>query len=65
MREALRLLMTDRTVMIIAHRLSTACEADRILVIDQGNIVEAGNHSELVAADGLYRQMVTAYRGGA
>jgi len=62
-REALRRLMTGRTVIIIAHRLSTACQADRILVIDQGEIVQAGNHNELVAVEGLYRRLLTAYRG--
>lgn len=62
-REALSKLMTGRTVLVIAHRLSTACEADRILVVDEGAIVQAGRHDELVAADGLYRRLVTAYRG--
>jgi ATP-binding cassette subfamily B protein len=50
-------LMAGRTSFIIAHRLSTIRGADRILVIDDGRIVESGNHQELIAAGGLYAQM--------
>jgi ATP-binding cassette subfamily B protein/subfamily B ATP-binding cassette protein MsbA len=52
--EALERLMQGRTTFIIAHRLSTIRNADRILVIDQGEIVEDGRHRDLVAANGLY-----------
>ncbi|OBR96566.1 putative ABC transporter ATP-binding protein [Clostridium ragsdalei P11] len=47
-------LMKERTSFIIAHRLSTIKNADKILVMDKGNIVEQGNHSELLAKSGLY-----------
>jgi ATP-binding cassette subfamily B protein/subfamily B ATP-binding cassette protein MsbA len=52
--EALDRLMEGRTTFIIAHRLSTVRKADRILVMDQGRIVESGRHDELVASRGLY-----------
>jgi len=52
--DALARLMTGRTTFVIAHRLSTIRHADRILVLDDGRIVEAGSHAELVAAGGLY-----------
>jgi ATP-binding cassette, subfamily B, heavy metal transporter len=46
-----------RTTLVIAHRLSTIMDADQILVLDQGRIVERGTHRELLAAGGLYAQM--------
>ena len=51
-------LARERAMLIIAHRLSTVRNADRILVIDGGRIVEAGAHDELIARDGHYRRMV-------
>lgn len=56
--EALERLMLGRTVMVIAHRLSTVKNASLVMVIDHGRVVEAGTHSELVEADGLYRRLV-------
>ncbi len=55
--EALERLMVNRTTFIIAHRLSTIINADRILVIRHGKIVESGNHSELIQADGVYQNL--------
>jgi ATP-binding cassette subfamily B protein/subfamily B ATP-binding cassette protein MsbA len=52
--DALDLLMKDRTTFIIAHRLSTIRNADRILVLDQGQIIEQGRHAELIQQGGLY-----------
>jgi ATP-binding cassette subfamily B multidrug efflux pump len=50
-------LMNDRTSFIIAHRLSTIRDADIILVMNDGDIVEQGNHNELIAADGFYASL--------
>jgi ABC transporter fused permease/ATP-binding protein len=56
--EALDRLMEGRTTMVIAHRLSTVKDADRVLVLDGGQVVESGSHAELLAADGLYKRLV-------
>lgn len=55
--EAMRLLMKDKTSFVIAHRLSTIQNADTILVVSAGNIVEQGNHETLLAKKGLYAEM--------
>ena len=55
--EALKRVMAQRTSIVIAHRLSTILAADLILVIDRGQIVESGTHTELVARKGLYAQL--------
>jgi subfamily B ATP-binding cassette protein MsbA len=55
--EALERLMEGRTTFIIAHRLSTVQHADRILVLDEGRIVQTGTHADLVRRDGLYRDL--------
>lgn len=55
--QALERLMAGRTTLVIAHRLSTIEKADRILVLDQGHLMEQGNHQELLALNGLYAQM--------
>jgi len=55
--EALGRLMEGRTVVVVAHRLSTIEKADQILVVDEGRIVEQGTHGELLLANGLYRNL--------
>jgi ATP-binding cassette subfamily B multidrug efflux pump len=55
--KALDSLMEGRTTFVIAHRLSTVRRADQILVLEQGQIVERGTHGQLLATDGLYRQI--------
>jgi ATP-binding cassette subfamily B protein len=60
---ALEKLMRNKTVIIIAHRLSTVRGADKILVLDKGKIVEEGTHEKLAAAGGLYSRMWAQYTG--
>ena len=60
--DALENLMKNRTVFAIAHRLSTVRNADLILVMDHGRIVERGTHDELYAADGVYRKLCDMQR---
>lgn len=64
LQEALEVLLRDRTSFIIAHRLATIRGADVILVIDQGRLVERGQHEELLARDGLYAALYRRQAGG-
>jgi ATP-binding cassette, subfamily B, bacterial len=61
---AIERLMEGRTVVVIAHRLSTAARADRVGVVDDGQLVEVGNHDDLVAAGGRYAALYGAWAGG-
>ena len=57
--KSLNVLMKDRTTFVIAHRLSTIQQADQILVIEEGNIVERGKHDELLSKKGRYHELYT------
>jgi ATP-binding cassette subfamily B protein len=56
-REALRVLMRDRTTIAVAHRLSTLQDMDRVLVFHKGELREEGRHQELIASRGIYRKL--------
>ena len=63
-RDALNRLMEGRTTVVIAHRLSTIRDADNILVLDQGRVIEQGTHRQLLDRGGLYAQLVSAQMVG-
>jgi ABC-type multidrug transport system fused ATPase/permease subunit len=56
--DAIDKLLTDRTVIVIAHRLSTIRHADKIVVLENGIVSQLGTHEELLAAPGLYRELI-------
>ena len=56
--KAMEALTREKTVLMIAHRLKTVRNADQILVLDQGRIVQRGTHQELIAQTGIYRDFV-------
>ena len=57
---AIEALTREKTILMIAHRLKTVRNADQILVVDQGRIVQQGRHEELLREDGIYRRFVNA-----
>jgi len=62
--EQLEMLMQGKTVLAIAHRLSTIAQLDRLIVLEQGQIIEQGSHAELVAAGGTYARLWNRQSGG-
>jgi ATP-binding cassette subfamily C protein CydCD len=60
LQESLDRLLQGRTVLIIAHRLNTVVNADQIIVLSEGRVVQTGSHAHLLAQDGLYRRLVSA-----
>ncbi len=63
--QAMEAIRRDTTLIVIAHRLTTVTRMDRILVMDQGRVVQAGTHTALLAEAGLYRTLVQSYGFGA
>ncbi|MFA6099532.1 MAG: ABC transporter ATP-binding protein [Patescibacteria group bacterium] len=62
--DALRNLMQGKTVLVIAHRLSTIMQMDRIVVVENGKVVDQGSHQELLAREGLYQKLWNIQAGG-
>jgi ATP-binding cassette subfamily B multidrug efflux pump len=62
--EGLVEIMQNKTVLAIAHRLSTIAQMDRLLVLDEGKIVESGSHTELLEKNGIYAKLWAHQTGG-
>ena len=62
--QQLEVLMEGKTVVAIAHRLSTIARMDRLIVLDKGQIIEQGSHTELLAKGGIYAQLWARQSGG-
>ena len=60
----LKSVMQNKTTLVIAHRLSTIAEMDRLIIIDNGTIIEEGTHAQLVQANGLYKKLWDRQSGG-
>jgi ATP-binding cassette subfamily B protein len=56
--------LTGRTALIITHRIFTLLQFDKIIVMEDGKIVEEGNHEDLMSLDGIYREMYEKQRSG-
>ena len=63
--EAMGNLRRERTVLLIAHRITTVLDADRIVLLDHGRVAEQGTHDELLEVGRLYPRLVAAWRGAA
>ena len=61
---AIAQLTRERTVLILAHRLSTVYDADQIIALERGHVVETGTHRTLLEQSGVYRQLINAYENG-
>ena len=61
-RKGLKENTSDATVILIAHRITTLMQADRIIVLDKGRVVEEGTHEELIAKEGIYRRIYDLQR---
>jgi ABC-type multidrug transport system fused ATPase/permease subunit len=64
LQEAIARLRTGRTTLVIAHRLSTIRAADRIVVLQQGNVVEIGTHQDLLQRKGVYAHLIASQQEG-
>ncbi|MFA5954215.1 MAG: ABC transporter ATP-binding protein [Patescibacteria group bacterium] len=62
--DALKTLMQHRTTVVVAHRLSTIMQMDRIVVVDQGQVVDSGTHTELLQREGIYKKLWDIQAGG-